>query len=174
MPASIQDNVIASLDASVKPGNSTHVIPVVSSTPSSNLNQVPTSTAVSVSKESLITIPSLDDLMSPSKVLNKSSRASVAPATPSTVVTKGTTKSINDINETACKEEFVIHTPSDIILPTVTKRHTPDVSMLPIDAHSINKLAYAAMAVRINYDKPPLSTSALLYTLFLSKASEAV
>ena len=61
-----------------------------------------------------------------------------------------------------------------VMVPTVTKRHMDDVSTIPIDSDSINQLAYLSMVVRISYDKPPLATSALLYSLFLNKIGEAL
>jgi hypothetical protein len=61
-----------------------------------------------------------------------------------------------------------------VIIPTVSKRNMADVSTLPIDVVSLNQLAYVSMVTRIKYDKPPLTVSALLYTLFLGRITEAL
>jgi len=65
--ASIHDNVIASLDASVKPSNAVHVNPVVNKTPDSKLPRATSGTDASLASVSAMTSLSIEDLLTPVK-----------------------------------------------------------------------------------------------------------
>jgi hypothetical protein len=59
-------------------------------------------------------------------------------------------------------------------VPIVSERHGKDLNMVPCDSDGINQLAYISMAVRIKYDKPPMTVRCLLMTLFLARYDEAL
>ena len=76
--ASIHDNVIASLDASVKPSNVVQLDAVVNKTPDSKLPRVTNNTDASPACISGVTPASIDDMLTPVRRMSLSSSSSVS------------------------------------------------------------------------------------------------
>ena len=108
--ASIHDNVIASLDASVKPSNVVQVKAVVNKTPDRRLPRPTNSTDTSLPGISAVTSVSIDDMLTPIKAKPR--------ATPKKQDKKTPVKQKSD------STEFVISRPS-VPTPVPKIRNTP-------------------------------------------------
>lgn len=61
-----------------------------------------------------------------------------------------------------------------VVLPTVLKRTTSDIDSAPIDNTNLTMLLTLGILMRIRHSMPPLTTNALLQTLFHNRVKEAL